>query len=150
LENGIAEHTEHVDDAPLPPGFPAEDDFDHLICYKCVESFPWIKQYAGTTGFLPAVPSKPEPAADTVKGETAKVESTPTTEPIPQAQENNKRKAEDDIEDESQDLKRVKSETEANGTVESTSATKEHTAPKHETLPAAAATSISLFLHVRI
>lgn len=40
---------------PLPPGFPDEDDFDHFICYKCVETFPWIKRYAGTPGFLPAV-----------------------------------------------------------------------------------------------
>ncbi|KAK5725444.1 hypothetical protein LTR15_003630 [Elasticomyces elasticus] len=44
---------EETDDLPL--GFPAEDDFDHLICYKCVEAFPWIKQYVGTAGFLPAV-----------------------------------------------------------------------------------------------
>lgn len=39
-------------DAPLPDGFPAEDDFDHFICYKCVGSQPWIKRYAGTAGFL--------------------------------------------------------------------------------------------------
>jgi E3 ubiquitin-protein ligase UBR7 len=146
LENGIAEHTEHMDEAPLPPGFPAEDDFDHLICYKCVEAFPWIKQYAGTTGFLPAVPSKPEPVADTAKVEAAKVESTTATEPIATAQEGNKRKAEDDIEDDSQDLKRVKSDTEANGAVDATGATNGHTAPKHKTLPAAPTTSISLFL----
>ncbi|KAI2786216.1 hypothetical protein POX_g08598 [Penicillium oxalicum] len=50
-----------VDDAaeeeemPLPPGFPAEDDFEQFICYKCVDSVPWLKQYAGTPGFLPAV-----------------------------------------------------------------------------------------------
>ncbi|ORY56334.1 putative metaphase-anaphase transition protein [Pseudomassariella vexata] len=42
-------------DAPLPDGFPGEEDFDHFICYKCVEAYPWIKRYAGTTGFLPAV-----------------------------------------------------------------------------------------------
>ncbi|KIW96140.1 uncharacterized protein Z519_03207 [Cladophialophora bantiana CBS 173.52] len=40
---------------PVPPGFPDEDDFDTMICYKCVESNPWIKNYAGTPGFLPAV-----------------------------------------------------------------------------------------------
>lgn len=39
----------------LPPGFPAEDDFNHLICYKCIDSNPWIKSYAGTPGFLPPV-----------------------------------------------------------------------------------------------
>ncbi|KAI1389354.1 putative zinc finger in N-recognin-domain-containing protein [Hypoxylon trugodes] len=43
------------DDAPLPDGFPAEEAFDHFICYKCVEAYPWIKRYAGTPGFLPAV-----------------------------------------------------------------------------------------------
>ncbi|KIY00501.1 uncharacterized protein Z520_04186 [Fonsecaea multimorphosa CBS 102226] len=40
---------------PVPPGFPNEGDFDTVICYKCVESNPWIKKYAGTPGFLPAV-----------------------------------------------------------------------------------------------
>lgn len=40
---------------PLPPGFPREDDFESLLCYKCVESNPWIKKYAGTPGFLPPV-----------------------------------------------------------------------------------------------
>jgi E3 ubiquitin-protein ligase UBR7 len=44
-----------ADEEALPPGFPAEDDFQHLICYKCVDSNPWIKQYAGSTGFLPPV-----------------------------------------------------------------------------------------------
>ncbi|CAI7608970.1 unnamed protein product [Penicillium crustosum] len=39
----------------LPPGFPAEDDFDHLICFKCIDSNSWLKPYAGTPGFLPPV-----------------------------------------------------------------------------------------------
>jgi len=45
---------EEVDeeDPPLPPGFPAEDDFEGFICYKCVDANPWIKRYAGTEGFL--------------------------------------------------------------------------------------------------
>ena len=42
-------------DHPLPPGFPKEDSFDAFICYKCVDAHPWIKQYAGTAGFLPPV-----------------------------------------------------------------------------------------------
>ena len=42
-------------DHPLPPGFPDEDRFDTFICYKCVDADPWIKQYAGTAGFLPPV-----------------------------------------------------------------------------------------------
>jgi E3 ubiquitin-protein ligase UBR7 len=42
-------------DTPLPAGFPEEDDFDHFLCYKCVAANPWIKQYAGSIGFLPPV-----------------------------------------------------------------------------------------------
>ena len=43
------------EEPPQPPGFPDEDDFDTFICYKCVEAHPWMKRYAGTEGFLPAV-----------------------------------------------------------------------------------------------
>ncbi|KAI2640191.1 hypothetical protein GGS21DRAFT_402759 [Xylaria nigripes] len=47
---------EEIDeDVPLPVGFPDEEVFDHLICYKCVEAYPWIKRYAGAPGFLPPV-----------------------------------------------------------------------------------------------
>ncbi|KAI1372543.1 putative zinc finger in N-recognin-domain-containing protein [Hypoxylon crocopeplum] len=53
--NGDQAVQEGDEDAPLPDGFPAEDTFDHFICYKCVEAYPWIKRYAGTPGFLPAV-----------------------------------------------------------------------------------------------
>ncbi|KAF4592220.1 zinc finger, n-recognin [Ophiocordyceps camponoti-floridani] len=53
------EHGEQVEDEdedpPMPPGFPGEDDFEGFLCYKCVDSNPWIKQYAGTGAFLPAV-----------------------------------------------------------------------------------------------
>lgn len=48
-ENAAEEET------PLPPGFPEEDDFVAFICYKCVESNPWLRRYAGTPGFLPPV-----------------------------------------------------------------------------------------------
>lgn len=61
--NALSLEPDHVDEdedeetgeIPLPPGFPAEDDFEHFLCYKCVNAFPWIKRYAGYTGFLPAV-----------------------------------------------------------------------------------------------
>lgn len=46
------------DDPPLPPGFPPEDTFDHLICYRCVRAFPWIKRYANAPGFRSATFSK--------------------------------------------------------------------------------------------
>lgn len=51
----IGDQEDDDDDPPLPDGFPAEDAFDHFLCYKCVEAYPWIKRYAGTPGFLPAV-----------------------------------------------------------------------------------------------
>lgn len=43
------------EDPPMPPGFPDEDAFEGFICYKCVESNPWIKKYAGSRGFLKPV-----------------------------------------------------------------------------------------------
>ncbi len=43
------------DEPPDPPGFPSENDFEVFLCYKCVDANPWIKRYAGTQGFLPAV-----------------------------------------------------------------------------------------------
>lgn len=51
VRNGCVED----DDPASPPGFPDEDSFDGFICWKCVKSHPWIKRYAGTTGFLPPV-----------------------------------------------------------------------------------------------
>ncbi|KAL8749143.1 MAG: hypothetical protein Q9184_006922 [Pyrenodesmia sp. 2 TL-2023] len=50
--NGDQDDEEHSD---LPQGFPQEDDFDTFICYKCVDANPWIRRYAGSTGFLPPV-----------------------------------------------------------------------------------------------
>ncbi|KAF8467269.1 hypothetical protein BDZ91DRAFT_680431, partial [Kalaharituber pfeilii] len=39
----------------LPPGFPAPSTFTHFICWLCVQKNPWLRNYAGTPGFLPAV-----------------------------------------------------------------------------------------------
>lgn len=131
---------EHMDEAPLPPGFPAEDDFDHLICYKCVNAFPWIKQYAGISGFLPAVSA--ETKHQTMASRTSGHVNTSSA----------KRKAEEEPED-SQDSKKAKVLAESavqpnsekpastapltNGDVES---------PKHAKLPPAPAGSVTLFL----
>jgi E3 ubiquitin-protein ligase UBR7 len=143
LDNGTADHTEHMEEAPLPLGFPAEDDFDHMICYKCVESFPWIKQYAGTAGFLPAVPSKPAAAVEDVKSESITNSALPING-------SNKRKAEEDVDGEGQDLKKVKSETEIKIPAESATTTVKVADAKlplkHETLPTVPMTSISLFM----
>ncbi|EXJ63981.1 hypothetical protein A1O7_00316 [Cladophialophora yegresii CBS 114405] len=58
---------------PVPQGFPDEDDFEAMICYKCVESNPWIKKYAGTAGFLPPVSNR----------EKSAVTGAATAEPVP-------------------------------------------------------------------
>ncbi|KAL9613330.1 MAG: hypothetical protein Q9204_008907, partial [Flavoplaca sp. TL-2023a] len=50
-----SQQEEEDQDEELPPGFPAEDDFETFVCYKCVEANPWIKRYASSTGFLPPV-----------------------------------------------------------------------------------------------
>ncbi|KAL8794243.1 MAG: hypothetical protein Q9195_003197 [Heterodermia aff. obscurata] len=58
-ENGTTladDEDEHDDDAEkAPPGFPREEDFETFICYKCVNAHPWVRRYAGSAGFLPAV-----------------------------------------------------------------------------------------------
>ncbi|KAK5711645.1 hypothetical protein LTR17_018280 [Elasticomyces elasticus] len=97
---------EETDD--LPPGFPAEDDFDHLICYKCVEAFPWIKQYAGTAGFLPAVSA--DGLAATVANGNASEDKVMA---LSDETTTKKRKADDDEEIlEAPDSKKVKATTE--------------------------------------
>lgn len=55
VDGAVDEPEGDDDETPLPPGFPAEDDFWQLICFKCLDSNPWLKQYAGTPGFLPPV-----------------------------------------------------------------------------------------------
>jgi E3 ubiquitin-protein ligase UBR7 len=96
------------DEPPMPPGFPTEDDFEGFLCYKCVEANPWIKQYAGTSGFLPAIfLEQPEAsAASPSNNSTTSVASK-------------KRKAEDDGDEEQADTKRIKSEDQATA-IEST------------------------------
>jgi E3 ubiquitin-protein ligase UBR7 len=80
---------EEDDDPPLPPGFPAEDDFDHFICYKCLEANPWIKKYAGSPGFLPPVYN--DKALNTLR-----VTHSATSPPETTSGESKKRKASDD------------------------------------------------------
>ncbi|KAK4249060.1 putative zinc finger in N-recognin-domain-containing protein [Corynascus novoguineensis] len=96
------------DDPPPPPGFPAEDEFESFLCYKCVEAHPWIKRYAGTPGFLAPVYLR--------QGEGPGQESAPAAAPAGPNGESNgdskKRKAEDDEAD-SQTSKRFRSEVDA-------------------------------------
>ncbi|KAK5452420.1 hypothetical protein LTS15_007486 [Exophiala xenobiotica] len=71
---------------PVPPGFPNEDDFEHLLCYKCVDSNPWIKQYAGTPGFLKplyrqSTPTPPAQNDTSTQQHTVTVETNSSTAP---------------------------------------------------------------------
>lgn len=131
------------DDPPMPPGFPDEDDFESFLCYKCVESNAWIKQYAGTAGFLPAVFLEQAECAPEVKAE----------EPV-----SKKRKAEDDDMEGQTEAKRVKNETEATaaaasedppspvgGATEKKPATDGPSGCKLQALPPAPAGRFSLF-----
>lgn len=59
---------------PVPQGFPDDEDFTTLVCYKCVKANPWIKQYAGTDGFLPPVMYKTDvagPNSSTAEGKSS-------------------------------------------------------------------------------
>lgn len=138
LPNGSSEHAA-AEEVPLPTGFPAEDDFDHLVCYKCVNAFPWIKQYAGTPGFLPGVLSKPSQIA------AIKTEETPAA-PV-ESIESKKRKADEDAENEPDSNKKAKSDSEAPSDEAARPAveTNGDPIPKHQTLPTATTASISLF-----
>ena len=54
-KEAVQQGAEDEEEAKAPDGFPDEDSFDTFICYKCINAVPWIKRYAGTEGFLPAV-----------------------------------------------------------------------------------------------
>lgn len=92
-ENDVLADAEEVEDEdpPLPLGFPAEDDFDHFLCYKCVEANPWIKLYAGSPGFLPPVFTEKEINAMQPAGTATSTEATVNGD-------SKKRKASDEIE----------------------------------------------------
>ncbi|KAG9947629.1 zf-UBR-domain-containing protein, partial [Aureobasidium melanogenum] len=139
------EEQEDVDEAPLPPGFPAEDDFDHLICYKCVNSFPWIKQYAGQEGFLGPVYYK-QPSKKTNDNTTA--EEHPKDAALPLSTESKKRSAEDDSEVPTSKKTKVESEdgVQENDTSAPTNTTIADNAPLHTKLSAAPSGTFSLFL----
>lgn len=146
-EQATEEETGH----PVPPGFPGEDDFESLICYKCVESNPWIKQYANTPGFLkPVFKSGPN---SVVNPEVAGVPA-----PGPSESLRLKRKASDSDLDEApaSPSKRVKDEERPITAAEAAASTasngaQEAPAPvplphKHDALPPSNEGIFSLFL----
>lgn len=128
------EIAQEPNEVPLPQGFPAEDDFDHFICYKCVEANPWIKQYAGTTGFQGVVFKQ-------------------ATEDVAPASQSAKRKA-DDQDENATAVKRTKVEAETlnefspvkSDPAETSVADAAKDKAKHEFLPTAPNGSFSLFL----
>ncbi|KAJ5288967.1 hypothetical protein N7478_001997 [Penicillium angulare] len=152
------------DETPLPPGFPAEDDFEHLICFKCIDSNPWLKRYAGTKGFMPPVyqdgglkdtsqeikkdpeNSKKRKAEDDADGEPFAVESNAkrTKEESPKAEAEPSSLA--SIPEEQPSTKQESSE-ETQPKDEPESTIPSQTVPKHTSLPTSApAESFSLFL----
>nr|OQO25946.1 hypothetical protein B0A51_06084 [Rachicladosporium sp. CCFEE 5018] len=129
----------HHEELPLPDGFPAEDDFDHMICYKCVGTQPWIKQYAGTEGFLQALP-----AHANVNISEAPVPASVNGSSL----DHKKRKAEDELDDHP-DAKRSRSGAESSVVLPSTTASSEPvngTSPRHASLPQAPTGQLSLFV----
>ena len=102
------------EETPLPPGFPSEDDFWQLICFKCLDSNPWLKKYAGTAGFLPPVFKngglEKKQSAVAEKENAENVEGSSQKEE--QVENSKKRKAEDDEPSEQEPTaKKAKDET---------------------------------------
>ena len=140
-EPQVSEGQDETDEAPLPAGFPAEDDFDHLICYKCVDSFPWIKRYAGYEGFLGPVFHK---ATAVNKKKESAVEAAQPTSIV-----SKKRSAEDEPEEAASKKTKVESEegpTETTATHDPSSGSSPEKVPIHAALPPAPSGSFSLFL----
>ena len=135
------------EEMPLPPGFPAEDDFETFICFKCVDSHPWLKRYAGTHGFLPPIYQNGGLAP--VSNEKPSSETAPlSTED--QSGSAKKRKADTDT-DEEPSAKRTKEEEDTETNAAEPKPESEPTdqdvssIPKHTTLPSVTSTTTSPF-----
>ncbi|CAG1961196.1 unnamed protein product [Fusarium graminearum] len=148
-ENAVEADEDEDEDVPMPPGFPEEDAFEAFLCYKCVEAHPWIKRYAGTSGFLPAVFLNQPDSEPKKEPESAKEESVHTTETAVAAeggQDSRKRKADDDVE-EPTDIKRIKSESQSGDEKPAEETTPTDKLPcKLKNLPPAPQGQFSLFL----
>ena len=147
------EEQSDADDEPATPqGFPDEEDFETFVCYKCVESNPWIKQYAGTTGFLSPVFKKVSSSAyDTAVGGVEQGDPATKNSAPPEINGSKKRKASDDEADgrSPSPAKRPKDDSSVeNEPAASSAATTTATLPKqkHDALPQAPMGTFSLFL----
>lgn len=141
-EDGVELPSTNGEQAPqddgTPPGFPHEDAFDHLICYKCADAFPWIKQYAGTHGFLPALPSD---------GTTSQVDGhAEQSKQLPIESDTKKRKAEDKPEDSQESNKKAKPDQETESTAPADDVSNANDQPKHKSLLPTPAGSVSIFV----
>ena len=101
LETSDNDNDDNNEDEPAVEGFPAEDTFEHFICWQCVENNPWLKGYAGAPGFLDAVIKKdaadmPCLAVEPDGQQQLEGEQGPGISDTPGA-ENRKRKAEDQL-----------------------------------------------------
>lgn len=103
-EDEDEEEEEEEEEDPTPPGFPKGKQIETLICYKCTNVHPWIKQYAGNNGFLPPLLYKPviQLESETAYEGNAKIspvvsESKPTSDDAVQSAK--KRKLDDDVEE---------------------------------------------------
>ncbi len=132
------------EESPQTPGFPHEDDFVAFFCYKCVEANAWMKRYAGTDGFLPAV------HYDQASKEVKDIENSPMkgpasrpSSPSPEESSSKKRKAEREAEDTDPTLpsKKQKNDTKDNQIPAPATSTCRYT-----TLPPPPTGKISLFL----
>ncbi|KAM5353620.1 hypothetical protein ACJ41O_000270 [Fusarium nematophilum] len=135
-ESAIEEEEE--DEVPMPPGFPEEDAFEGFLCYKCVDAHPWIKRYAGTSGFLPAVfVNEPKPVSRPEAADKETADKEPAgKEPVEgeSTEASRKRKADDDAE-ETTEAKRVKGEIQPEEQDEKPAATPEDKPAADDTLP---------------
>jgi E3 ubiquitin-protein ligase UBR7 len=145
-EQAQEEEEEEEEEDLTPPGFPDEEDFEHFICWKCVNANPWIKRYAGTSGFLHPIYNDASKNAIAVKASeisTGEIKPEPssiitTTEP----ETSKKRKAEDDLE-EAPEAKLIKAESK---TVRPTTNDPAAPACRYAILPPAPSGTFSLFL----
>ncbi|KAL2867283.1 putative metaphase-anaphase transition protein (Mlo2) [Aspergillus lucknowensis] len=154
-ENGGLNEQDDGDDdeTPLPPNFPAEDDFETFLCYKCIESNPWLKRYSGTPGFLPPI-FKDGGLQQTIKHDSSRVaDALPAHSAGQSSNRPKKRKADDDAEDNGEPAsKRPKEETQdAEPTPSTTTEAKPESKPqkinKHDVLPETTpSATFSLFL----
>lgn len=126
------------EDNLMPPGFPHEDDFQALLCFKCVDSNPWIKQYAGAPGFLPPLFKR---GYLPTGGDSRSAK--PDDIGIPAITDSKKRRGSDESDSQSNPIKRTRLDEQRPPTEDY-----KETIPtqKHDSLPPAPHGTFSLFL----